>query len=611
MALQIWLPLDNSINNQGLLGNIQNFSLNGLTQNNSGKIGKCYSGNAIYHLSEEFLSNEWSLALWVKATAWAVNNDILLCKNSTASTACQFYFSVVNGKTFNLGINGGSSTTSYSYTFAVNTWYHLVATYDGSNYALYINGNQVKTGTYTSTQLTGHLNLGIGCRSTNAGGTGQTGYTATKYYNDVRIYDHALSIKEVKELSKGLILHYPMNNKYLEETTNLITSEDALSNTCYNGATSKYGYGTNSDIYKIVTIFQGQKGTKVYMGTNGNNARPYSYINDMYVSDGTNKPAYKTLSFDYYTNIGTYISPYKLGSGNGTATWKVFNGVTTTGTYTNSGNIPIETNKWNHIEITFHGTTAANCEWGYIINGAQHVSNTNNFWFYANVQLEEKDHATGYIPYGTHRDKETIELDCAPAGNQNDGTIIGTIAAAADSPRYESSYFFDGVNSAIQVPYNATVFQTNFTINLWFKKTELGSKNYETLFGGPSGFEMDTRSNSSTTLSLYMASTRGGNVFSPFNFNEWYMVTLVNNGTNELYYINSELKKTIEKKSMPTGNYFIGAWSTSDKQNFKGYISDFRVYCTALSAEDIKELYNTAAQVDKDGNVYAYEFKEA
>jgi len=135
------LPLDGDLRNQGLLGNIQNFSLNGLTQNSSGKIGKCYSGNAIYHLSEEFLSNEWSLALWVKATAWGVNNDILLCKNSTASTACQFYFSVINGKTFNLGINGGSSITSYSYTFVIDTWYHLAATYDGFNYALYINGN--------------------------------------------------------------------------------------------------------------------------------------------------------------------------------------------------------------------------------------------------------------------------------------------------------------------------------------------------------------------------------------------------------------------------------------------------------------------------------------
>ena len=31
---------------------------------------------------------------------------------------------------------------------------------------------------------------------------------------------------------------------------------------------------------------------------------------------------------------------------------------------------------------------------------------------------------------------------------------------------------------------------------------------------------------------------------------------------------------------------------------FKGYLSDFRVYATALSEEDIKELYNTSCIIN-------------
>ena len=147
-------------------------------------------------------------------------------------------------------------------------------------------------------------------------------------------------------------------------------------------------------------------------------------------------------------------------------------------------------------------------------------------------------------------------------------------------------------------------------MNIWFKKNELGSKNYETLIGGPSGFEMDTHSGSSQTLSLYMTSTRGGNVYSPFNFGEWYMVTLVNDGTNELYYVNGELVKTITKKSMPSGNYFIGAWQLSSKQNYKGLISDFRIYATALSEEDIKSLYQNSAYIDNQGNIYGAVYEE-
>jgi len=43
------------------------------------------------------------------------------------------------------------------------------------------------------------------------------------------------------------------------------------------------------------------------------------------------------------------------------------------------------------------------------------------------------------------------------------------------------------------------------------------------------------------------------------------MITMVNNGTNELYYVNAELKKTIDKKPMPAGNYYIGAWATETR----------------------------------------------
>ena len=38
--------------------------------------------------------------------------------------------------------------------------------------------------------------------------------------------------------------------------------------------------------------------------------------------------------------------------------------------------------------------------------------------------------------------------------------------------------------------------------------------------------------------------------------------------------------------------------------------ADFRIYATALSAEDIAELYHTAAIVDNQNNMYTYEYVE-
>jgi len=192
----------------------------------------------------------------------------------------------------------------------------------------------------------------------------------------------------------------------------------------------------------------------------------------------------------------------------------------------------------------------------------------NNEVYYTDVKIEEGNVATTWIPHTTDAEYEKYSINNTVhdiSGYGHNGTQIGTFSWSSDTPRYNMSAVFNGTDSCIQFPFNDICTNGDiFTMNIWWKKTELGSKSYETLIGGPSGFEMDTRAGSATTLSLYMASIRGGNVRG-FNMNEWYMITLVNDGTNELYYVNGVLVKTIEKKNMPSGNYYIGAWQTESK----------------------------------------------
>lgn len=271
MSLRVWLPLNKDLRNQGLAGDVQDFSLNYFTQQTSGgKIGNnCYSGVGIYHLNDDtIIGNQWTLAAWIKASSWSQYNNIIICKNTTSANS-QFYFSVINGTQLNIGINGSSTLTTYSYTFNIDTWYHVAATYDGTNYALYINGNSVKTGSCTNTLMTECNNLGIGCRSTNAAGTAQTGQ-ANCYLQDVRIYDNALSAAEIHELSKGLVLHYPLNRRGFRQdnipnTTDALYSEMGLDNNIeydvsgyqHNGTDSGISYSSDTAHYNTSVSFDG------------------------------------------------------------------------------------------------------------------------------------------------------------------------------------------------------------------------------------------------------------------------------------------------------------------------------------------------------------------
>ena len=593
MSLQVWLPLNGNLNNQGL--SEVTVTNNGATVDSNGKIGSCYSfdtGKYLTVTKPVALTKEISYSCWVNISSWNSSAWDCILSLSTGTnwrdsraTLCR------NGDSTNLtwNIADGSSQirVNSNTSLSPNIWYHIVCTYDGAKLRIYINGvedNSVSTSfvpNYDSAKLY------IGSWNGN-------NYNLKGRLNDVRVYDHCLSAKEVKEISKGLVCHYKLSDPYIESTTNYSSQSTGSSGWNNSGSSTRNNNDTSvnrvfSDC-PVLSIKQtaagnsamtfGNVSTSTYTALKGATvtASVYAYISDVNCSSSV---VYLRSTVNN-NKEGDEICAFQYNGSTNPQSWPK--------------------NQWIRIEGT--GTVASAETAVYFCTYTNNLDEKRCFTCW---QLELKDHSTPFV-VGS-RDESTV-YDCS--GIANNGTKIGGVLPSSNplSIRYEKSYNFDGSTGSIQIPNLATLVPSGeFTMNCWiYHDNTWSSKSWETIFGGPSGFELEAKNYSTNSPVLYAYSWGQGQ--ATYELNKWNMITMTRNASETKFYINGELKINGSAGTIPSGNYFIGAWRSSGEQNYKGRISDFRLYSTVLSEEDIKVLYNTSASVDKNGNMYAYEFKE-
>lgn len=597
MALQVWLPLNKNgaDKNQGL-ANINITST--ATYNTSGKLGGSYyfsgSSNRISFPSQSWMTpndtNSISIAMWVKADSFSyiIAANTFECSLSSSS----FMFRLGNGSlnTFMIGTSG--------ITFTTGTWYHLCGTWNAENkkLAVYVNGELINEGTSTLTSYN------------NISSTINLVYNGSWNINDFRFYDHCLSPKEVKEISKGLVLHYPLNDAYVEETNNLFTYPTPGSN-CANS------YGWDKTLHENAISVSGWSS-----GYNGGVEDPSTVYHAHWIMmDGL-----PTMRFPYITNSSGQ-TPVWLGiSGYGLQPSDFISGVK----YTVSFDAKADENnsdvscglyyKRNSSENwTFYDgnrTTTLTTDWKrysvtYTSQGAYEIS---SFYFYGvcsgskgnryirNVQLEIKDHATPYTP---NTRNETTVYDCS--GYQNNGTISGSLSCSANSSRYKISTVFDGISSKIindSFPTSIISGTNSFTICGWAYCIKGNS--YNPLFHIGSAYRDATgiclHGEGNRIEGLDINGTKIDNTYgSGYSNEKWVHQCIVYDGTTIKRYLNGNSTpiQSIACSGFKSDNNKLsvgGFWSVP----FKGYLSDFRVYATALSAEDIKELYNTSCIIN-------------
>ena len=167
-------------------------------------------------------------------------------------------------------------------------------------------------------------------------------------------------------------------------------------------------------------------------------------------------------------------------------------------------------------------------------------------------------------------------------------TITNSGATYSSDGKLGGCYTFDGVNDSLMVGNLSTMVETDFSFACWFYKDEWGTKGYETIFGGSSGFELESKVSSTNSPVLKLYNWGGGSC--TYELSKWNHIIFTRNTTETKLYLNGELKATGTAGTIPNHDYFVGSWNTASQQNFKGKMCDVRIYDHCLSEMEIKQL---------------------
>lgn len=558
--LRVWLPLDGNTKNYGVSDAVAtNY---GATVDTAGKIGDCYSFDG----SDDFISincsdlyqtfsggeQPFSVAFWIYHADttrgiifgdYGLSGGIGFNVELTTNHQVRFYWNGTPDKTFNANSSVG-----------INTWTHIVLVYDGNEICIYKNGVQQSdkySGTLAAKSKTsGKFYLG---RDNRTGATALNGKL-----NDFRIYDNALSAKEIAELAKGLVCHYTLSGFGGE---NLITnSYERIINP---SASSNFNY---------VTVVTGLTVGETYT---------FSAVVELEGADYQ-----KCTIYNYKSS--------ESSDGRPSTSSFIADGVTR--------------GSW-----TFTATNTA-----LVCYAGQSGKTKGVKAIYKQLKLEHGSVATPWIPYSSDALYTAMGLDDNTeydvSGYINNGEKHGSITYSSDTSRYVTSSVFDGTS---YISANSLSDEVK-TISLWVKTDWLTvSSGYKLLmYDKATKLCIGFYSNNRFCTYIGTSSDKGTAITyeNLYNVNEWNHIVVVKTGAKTRdVYINGE------KAPTTTNTYFAGTGSELliGCRNYNGYgnyfdgqISDFRAYVTQLSEDDILNLYQVGASLANNGVLMAHEFIE-
>ena len=572
--LAAWLPLNGDLTNNGL----ENVTISGSgTFTADGKIGKCLSGGSTIGITSQTLANSktWSVCFWGYVVSANVTSNwtkliqmgdggnnlrVEVCPKSYSSGT--FCYSTHNNAAYKITTASLSAPSGGFY----DQWHHFCMTSDGTTICVYDNGTLRGTMSYNgSGAITGTFAL-------------ENNNIIKK--NDFRIYNTCLSPLEISELSKALILHYPMTGGGRGQA-NLYDFESEASKWANEGETSVTNY--TDDIYGKVLKISGVASKRIYR----NVSNVWTTSGGKYTVSFLAKSSVNGAKCDMSRSLVDYAPTFTLTTG-----WKKYTGVITLTGISSSGT------------LSFRTLTAAD-------------------YYITQIKLEAGEIATPYIPgvgdshYNVMGYNTNTEYDTS--GYLHNGTINGSVSYSSDTARYSVSTEFSKAGY-INVP-SFNVDTSAFTLNFWVKMKTATSQHFVlgTFGSWPNngiGVYRDANAVNYQCLIRSAGESTHKTIVLGLSTGSWYMVTLTYDGTHYKGYLNGILKQNatygsggvVSNPVFMVGNSKFN--STPASENEEAFVSDVRFYATCLDQDAITKLYNTSASIANNGVLMSYEFAE-
>ena len=597
MSLQLWLPLNGNLNNNGVAN--ATITNSNATVDANGKIGSCYSFNGSTSCIEitcssfsTFFSGPFSVCMWFYNND---NNDRSILFGNWSMTGSFFNIEKFANNTVRFYWNGTPDISFGSATLTAGAWTHLAVTREGNTVKCYINGELKQTST---TALTGAP--GSTATVFRIGRDNRSDATATNgKINDFRLYDHTLSPKEIKEISKALILHLPLDDNGAPNP-NLLPH----TNVGVYGVGYAVVYSSGTIAVDNTTLFNGKPTLKITPSSSATGSGAWNAYNS-----SVNLVAGKIYTYSCYikSSVADTWDFSSLG---------YYQAYTADQAHNSTDRIYVQqtvpANEWVKVVQKFKCTVNSVFRSFFI-----YFANTSQTIWVSDVKLEEGDTATPWMPHTSDSDYASLGFNTATvydiSGYAHNGTYSSTWPTfIIGAPRYQvAAVFANNVYISIPLP-NVTGFANTYTFAWWAKTSNYdGNKMFW-------GFSNGNRLNLYGTGGVYCWNT-GDSANNKFGTtpvagesdNNWHHFAVTGDGTTSKLYIDGSFKANATTFRAITGTTItINGWDTGNSYNFNGQLSDYRIYATTLSATDIEELYKTSASIDNGNSLYCYSLME-